>query len=243
MNPDPYGELARAYQRLAVRRLAWIGEPSFVNHGGLDGIVAAVRADHPDASASDRLVRRLASIGHEEESAMVVLLYALADELRFRLGRAFTAEYRSDALTDLATVVLEGDLAGPRIGHRLVNRAHTRTHKHHHRIRHRGYIEETTVDPYPPEWVIEAGDRRGVGADVADLAAARVDIARFHEAIMELLSSGVLPLAAWEVYRDHRLRSVFVLPAPAPTERRVAAYRVAQKLQPLVDSHLRGHAA
>ena len=153
------------------------------------------------------------------------------------------AEYRSDALTDLATVVLEGDLAGPRIGHRLVNRAHTRTHKHHHRVRHRGYIEETTVDPYPPEWVIEAGDRRGVGADVADLAAARVDIGRFHEAIMELLLSGALPLAAWEVYRDHRLGSDFVMAAPAPTERRVAAYRAARRLQPLVDSHLHGHAA
>lgn len=96
-------------------------------------------------------------------------------------------------MTELATTILEGSLAGPRIGHRLINRAHTRTHKHQRHIRYRGRDEETPIKPYSTEWLIDAGDRRRSRVDIADPAVDRVDLGRFRGAVMELVSSATLP--------------------------------------------------
>lgn len=62
---------------------------------GLEDIVSTIRSDRPDSTDSNDLVRRLTGIGHEDETALVVLLHALAEELRFRPGRALPSEYRA----------------------------------------------------------------------------------------------------------------------------------------------------
>ena len=90
-----------------------------------DDAVEAIRDHRQNQARSDDLTRRLATIARTDQRAAVVVLYALAPLLGARLGRAVTAEYRTDALTELAMVILDSPLDGPRLAHRLVNRAHT----------------------------------------------------------------------------------------------------------------------
>lgn len=150
----------------------------------------------------------------------------------------------NDALGDLAAVILEGNSAGVGLGHRFVNRAHNRTNKHHRGVRHHGRTVPSTVDPLPTDRVVEHQDRQGAPADIGDVVAARVDLERFRMAIAAAITAGELTEEAWKTYADHRLRVVY-LPArsPVPTRQRVAAYRAAKRLQPIVDFHLQGHAA
>lgn len=244
MNPDPYRDLTAAYHHLTRRPPTWTSHPDLAHHDGLGAIVDAVRNDRPDPANSDHTVRTLAAIGRTEPTAITVLLHALAAELTARLARTITVEYRADALGELAAVILESDLDGPRIGHRLVNRAHNRTHKHHHRVRHHGHTDPTTVDPYPPDRIIDLHDFNAVTTDVAELATARVDLERFHVAIAAAVATGELGEKVWAVYSDHRLRTVFIpADSPAATRQRVAAYRAAKRIQPFIDIHLKGHAA
>ena len=244
MQPDPFRDLAVAYRHLVRRPPAWTRHPALCRHGGLDGIVAAIRDDHPDPAGSDAVVRALASISSQDRQAATVILYGLAAELERRLSRATTGEYRADALGELAAVILEGDTAGSGLGHRYVNRAHNRTSKHHHRVRHHGRAVPSTVDPLPTDRVIEHHDRQSTPTDVADLVATRVDLERFGTAVATAIAEGDLAERTWTTYADHRLRVVY-LPdrPPVPTRQRVAAYRAAKKLQPLIDTHLQGHAA
>jgi hypothetical protein len=244
MNPDPYRDLVAAYQHLTRRPPAWTAHPDLAYLDGIGAIVNAVRDDQPDPARADHTVRTLVAIGRSDPTAITVVLHALTAELTARLARTVTGEYRADALGELAAVILESDLTGPRIGHRLVNRAHNRTHKQHHRVRHHGHLDPKTVDPYAPDRIIDLHDYNAVTADVAELAAARVDLQRFHTAVVAAVASGELTGAAWATFSDHRLRSVFVAAdAPAATRRRVAAYRAAKCIQPFIDVHLKGHAA
>ena len=244
MYPDPFRDLDVAYRYLVRRPPEWTGHPALRRYYDLDGIVAAIREDRPDPEDSDAALRVLALIAREDRRAVTVALYSLAAELERRLARATTAEYRSDALGDLAAVILEGDTAGRGLGHRYVNRAHNRSHKHAHRVRHHGRLVLSTVDPLPTDRVIEYRDRQSAPGDIADFVAARVDLERFGAAVAAALAEGDLAEETWTTYADHRLRVVY-LPdrAPVPTRQRVAAYRAAKKVQPLIDVHLKGHAA
>jgi hypothetical protein len=244
MHPDPFRDLEVAYCQLTRRPPDWIRDPALASFNGLDGIVAAIRNDHPDPTASDTVVRTLDALAHHDRRAATVALYSLAAELRRRLNRAATAEYRTDALGELAAVVLEGNTAGAGLGHRYVNRAHNRTNKHHHRVRHHGRAVPSTVDPLPTDRVIEYQDRQVAPADIADLVACRVDLERFRAAVSAAIAVGDLTEEVWLTYADHRL-SVVYMPGrpPVPTRQRVAAYRDAKRLQPIIDLHLQGHAA
>ena len=102
MYPDPFRDLEVAYHHLARRPPDWIRDPALAGYGDLDAIVAAIRNDHPDASCSDTVLRTLGAIARHDRRAATVALFALAAELRRRVTRAATAEYRSDALGELA---------------------------------------------------------------------------------------------------------------------------------------------
>lgn len=244
MYPDPFRDLEVAYRQLTRRPPCWVSEPALVRCGDLDGIVAAIRNDRPDPSDSDTVLRALAAIARHDHDAATVGLYSLSAELRKRLSRAVTGEYRADALGDLAAVILEGNSAGVGLGHRFVNRAHNRTNKHHRGVRHHGRTVPSTVDPLPTDRVVEHQDRQVAPADIGDVVAARLDLERFRMAIAAAITAGELTEEAWQTYADHRLRVVY-LPdrSPVPTRQRVAAYRAAKRLQPIVDFHLQGHAA
>jgi hypothetical protein len=244
MYPDPFRDLAVAYRHLVRRPPEWTGHPALVRYASLDGIVAAIRDDRPDSAGSDAALRTLAAIAREDRRAATVALYGLAAELERRLTRAATAEYRVDALGELAAVILEGDTTGRGLGHRYVNRAHNRTHKHHHRVRHHGRATPSTVDPLPTDRVIDYHDRQSTPIDIADLVAARVDLERFGAAVAIAIAKGDFAEQTWATYAEHRLRVVY-LPdrPPVPTRARVAAYRAAKKVQPLIETYLQGHAA
>jgi hypothetical protein len=244
MHPDPYQALTAAYHQLTHRPPAWTRQPDLADCGGLDGIVDAIRADRPDPTRSDTTLRTLIAIGHADPTAITVALYALTGRLRARLTRSLTNEYRADTLGDLAAVVLDSDLTGPRLAARLVNRAHNRANKHHHRIRHHGHTDPKLVDPCPPDRVVALHDRHTSTADIADLAAARVDLERFHTAITAAIARHQLPANVWATYTNQRLQPTFIPPdAPFETRQRVAGHRAAQHLQPFIDHHLHGHAA
>ncbi|HRE03211.1 MAG TPA: hypothetical protein PLV68_18070, partial [Ilumatobacteraceae bacterium] len=97
----------------------------------------------------------------------------------------------------------------------------------------------STVDPLPPDRVTDYRDQQFAQRDIADEVAARVDLERFGSAITGAIAAGVLAEATWMTYSDHRLRVVYLLDRPpVATRYRVAAYRAAKKLQPLIDMYL-----
>lgn len=244
MPSDLYRDLARTFEHLTRRPPRWIDHAALSGFGDLDGIVRTIRDDYPDAAASDIAVRTLMTVSTQDRTATTVLLYALSSELRARLRRSATAEFRCDALTDLAAVILEGDTTGRRLGHRFVNRAHNRTSKQAHRVRHHGRLQPTTVDPLPSDLVEALRDRESSSVDVAEVVAARVDLERFHSAVAASIGRGTISAAAWETYVDHRLRLPCVRQRPRSSSReRVTAWRVAKSLRPIINEHLAGHAA
>lgn len=244
MQPDPFHDLAVAYHHVTRRPPAWTRHHTLSAYGGIDGIVEAIRDDRPNPARSDAALRALLTIGRGDGRATTVALFSLAAELEQRVNRAVTDEYRADALGELAAVILEGSTAGSGLGHRFVNRAHNRTHKHHHRVRHHGRTVPSTVEPLPADRLIEHHDRRSTPVDIADLVAAHVDLERFGTAIAVAIAEGDVDQQTWATYAGHRLRVLYVPGrAPVPTRQRVAAYRAAKKLQPIIDVHLQGHAA
>ena len=134
------------------RRLARDGLPDQwrIDAATLDDAVDAIRDHRQNQERSDDLTRRLATIARTDQRAAVVVLHALAPLLGARLGRAVTAEYRTDALTELAMVILDSPLDGPRLAHRLVNRAHTRVYKAARRVEHRGVVHIVEIVPVDP---------------------------------------------------------------------------------------------
>ncbi|HRE03212.1 MAG TPA: hypothetical protein PLV68_18075, partial [Ilumatobacteraceae bacterium] len=69
MHPDPYRDLTDAFGHVTRRPPAWTQHPALVGYGDLDGIVAAIRDDHPDPTISDNLIRTLGAIGQEAPDA------------------------------------------------------------------------------------------------------------------------------------------------------------------------------
>lgn len=244
MSSDPFRDLALAYQHLTRRPPRWISHPRLSCYGGLDGIVAAIRGDHPDSTESDAILRTLAEIGGEDGRATTVALYSLVPEVARRISRATTSEFRADALSELAAVILEPDDGRSQLAHRYVNRAHNRVHKHHHRVRNRGKAVPFTVHPLPNDRLLDYRDRQADQADIAELVAARVDLERFGTGIVTALAEGTLEPRTWATFSDLRLRVVYMADRqPIPTRERVAAWRASKKVQPLIDAHLQGHAA
>lgn len=228
-----YQQIDHAYRHLARRpRLAWLDG---LDVRSLDDLVAGIRNDNPDSAGSDRQLRALLEIARRDRDALTVALHSLAPKLRRRLSRAHTDEYRHDALTDLALVLVDSPLDGPRLGARLVNRAHNRAHKAARSIHHRGTITITPADPERVARHLDTDD------DLATVVARRVDLARFAHDVRLTLNAGELSERAWIAYREHRLRRA-ILDGPAcDAYQRTTASRVARKLEPLARHHL--HAA
>ncbi len=206
----------------------------------LDDVVEAVRDHREHQERSDGLTRRLATIARTDQRAAVVVLYALAPMLGARLGRAVTAEYRTDALTELAMVILDSPLDGPRLAHRLVNRAHTRVYKAARRVERRGVVHIVEIAPVDPHRM--AASVGTCAADIADGVTDRLALARFNNAVLAAVDGGALSAHVWAAYREHRLRRAFDPSGPTSTGvQRKLASRAASRIQPLVELHL--HAA
>lgn len=234
-----YGSLDDAYHRLARRPTPPPWSAELGGFASLDEVVGAIRHDQPDSHRSDIVLRRLLTVARTEPDAVTVALYALAPALRTRIGAASTAEYRADALTTLAIVLLDSPLDRPRLAHRLVNRAHTRVYKAASRINRGVGSKLITITPQDPDVLTH---RRGVTPDFADTVTRRVDLTRFHTAVQHAIADGELAENLWVAYRDHRLRrAVDPTALPANGSQRKLAGRAVSHLQPLVETHL--HAA
>ena len=224
------------------RRIARDGLPDqwCIELAAVDDLVEAIRDHREHQQRSDDLTRRLATIARTDQRAAVVVLYALAPLLGARLGRAVTAEYRTDALTELAMVILDSPLDGPRLAHRLVNRAHTRVYKAARRVEHRGVVHIVQIAPVDPQRML-ASDGAGA-ADIADGVTDRMALDQFNNAVLTAVSTGTLSPPVWEAFRDHRLRRALDSSGPISTAvQRKLASRAAMRIQPLVDRYL--HAA
>lgn len=232
-----FQDLDTTYQHLAHRpRPTWLAQ---LCNGELDDMVATIRDTRRDTTASDRALRALIGIGRQEPDALTVAMYALVPQLRARLGRTVTDEYRHDVLTDLAFVMLDSALDGPRLANRLVNRAHNRTYKAAQRVHSRGAVHVTTITPQDPGHLARHAGR---GDDVATVVSRRVDLTRFHTAICAAIDDGTLSERAWAAYRDHRLRRALdVDDRVCTSHERTTASRTARKLEPLISKYL--HAA
>ena len=224
------------------RRIARDGLPDqwCIDLATLDDVVEVIRDHREHQERSDDLTRHLATIARTDHRAAVVVLYALAPLLGARLGRAVTTEYRTDALTELAMVILDSPLDGPRLAHRLVNRAHTRVYKAARRVEHRGVVHTVEIAPVDPQRMVA---NAGICvADIADGVTDRLALARFNQAVLTAVENGALSGSVWAAFRDHRLRRALDPSAPASTGvQRKLASRAATRIQPLVDQYL--HAA
>jgi hypothetical protein len=224
------------------RRIARYGLPDqwCIDLTTLDDVVEAIRDHREHQDRSDDLTRRLATIARTDQRAAVVALYALAPLLGARLGRAVTTEYRTDALTELAMVILDSPLDGPRLAHRIVNRAHTRVYKAARRVEHRGVVHIVEIAPVDPQRMVASVRTRA--PDIADGVTDRLALARFSEAARAAVDCGDLSASVWSAYRDHRLRRAVDSSCPTSTGvQRKLASRAATRIRPLVDQYL--HAA
>ena len=224
------------------RRIARDGLPDqwCIDAATLDDAVEAIRDHRQNPERSDDLTRRLATIARTDQRAAVVVLYALAPLLGARLGRAVTAEYRTDALTELAMVILDSPLDGPRLAHRLVNRAHTRVYKAARRVEHRGVVHIVEIAPIDPQRMVASDGACAV--DIADRVTDRLALARFNNAVLAAVECGELSASLWSAFQDHRLRRALHRSGPISTGvQRKLASRAAIRIKPLVDQYL--HAA
>lgn len=231
-----YDQLELAYQRLTRRtsQLDWLA-----GWGHPDQLVAAIRDHHTSPAASDDTLRRLIVAAASYPDALTIALHALAPALRARLGRAVTDEYRNDALTDLAFVLLDGRrLERAQLAHRLVNRAHNRAYQAARRLVSRGTVHPVEVVPTDPDRLTE----RLMSGDPTDQIVDRVDLARFHHAVKQAIDDGHISATAWDTFRRHRLERAVNPAAPACTgSERVVAGRLERRLRPLIETCL--HAA
>lgn len=224
------------------RRIARDGLPDqwCIDLATLDDVVEAIRDHREHQERSDDITRRLATIARTDQRAAVVVLSALAPLLGGRLGRAVTNEYRTDALTELAMVILDSPLDGPRLAQRLVNRAHTRVYKAARRVEHRGVVNIVQIAPVDPHRM--AASVGTCAPDIADGVTDRLALVRFSEAARAAVDRGDLSASVWSAYRDHRLRRAVDSSCPTSTGvQRKLASRAATQIRPLVDQYL--HAA
>lgn len=238
----PYRTLEATYRRLTIRRAPWAAAHGLA--ADLDDIVAAIRDDFDRPRDSDAALRTLLAIGRDEPDAITVALHALAPALRRRIATTATVEYHTDALAELAFVLLDSDLRGDRLAHRLVNRAHSRAWRHARRAQTHGTRNITTTVPCPPERLGPMLDHTRRSIDLADAVAARVDLGRFAAAVEADLAAGVVTPETWQRYRDQRLRRAVNGPAsPSSGSERVALHRASRRLAPYIDRYLATHVA
>jgi hypothetical protein len=224
------------------RRIAREGLPDqwCIDRETFDDVVEAIRDHREHQERSDDLTRRLATIARTDQRAAVVVLHALAPLLGARLGRAVTIEYRTDALTELAMVILDSPLDGPRLARRLVNRAHTRVYKAARRVEHRGVVHLVEIAPTDPQRMTEHLAVRA--PDIADDVINQIALERFNRAVTSAVENGDLPAPLWDAFRDHRLRRAVDPSGPVASGiQRKLASRAATRIQPVVHRCL--HAA
>lgn len=224
------------------RRIARDGLPNqwCIDLATPDDVVESIRDHRERQERSDDVTRRLATIARTDRRAAVVVLYALAPLLGARLGRAVTAEYRTDALTELAMVILDSPLDGPRLAQRLVNRSHTRVYKAARRVERRGVVHIVEIAPIDPQRMV--ANPGMCAADVADGVTDRLALVRFNNAARAAVDNGDLSASLWTAFQEHRLRRALDPSAPTSTGvQRKLASRAAARIQPLVDQYL--HAA
>ena len=226
MHPDPFRDLEVAYRQLARRPPDWAAVPPCARTTASTGSSPLSATIAPTRRHRTPLLRALAAIAREDRRAATVALYASPPSFERRLSRAATAEYRADALGELAAVILEGDTAGSGLGHRYVNRAHNRTSKHHHRVRHHGRavsVDRRSAPDRPRDRVPATAS--STPSDIADVVAARVDLERFGAAVAAAIAEGDLAEQAWtHVRRPPAARRVPARPAAGadpPASRRL----------------------
>jgi hypothetical protein len=234
---NPYRDLEAAYQQIARRP----AHRTILRHVGddLDSIVATIRGDTPLCGPSDHMIRSLIVAGRITTDAIMVVLYALAPELRSRLSHAATLEYHTDALGELTFVILDSNLDRPRLAHRLVNRAHNRAWRTALRVRACGALDGTAEASCPPSQLIDSpGARVAKGADLVDIVADRVDLARFRAAVERAVDAGQISPAIWAAYRNHRLRPSVTTTRARNSRERAAAHRAGRRLAPYIHAYL-----
>ncbi|MCW2750730.1 MAG: hypothetical protein JWR83_1840, partial [Aeromicrobium sp.] len=245
MSRDPYRDLEQAALRIARRPAPWLDPRQFDGLDTVAGLMAALRTNRPDPARSDDLLRKLVRVGQIHSDAQTVLLQALAPDLRRRLSRSATDEFRQDALTDLTFAIHDACQRGELehqtdLARRLVNRAHNRTHNRTWRTNRSGVMRLTVVQPLPPErlpehrtvTVGESGDA------VAELAVARADIAAFGAAMNAAVVSGAVTAIGWSAFRDHYLRAELVNLPGAPSRVRSAAHRASGRVRMIASASL-----
>lgn len=248
MDPNPYWALAHAVGHLTHRRPRWTYDPSLAGaidqaRAGrwADQLTQAVRAHRVDAERSDRTIRALARVGSDEPDAVTVLMHALAPGLWARLSGT-SDEYHADALGELAFVISDathsGDIDQSNLARRLVNRAHNRTRRRYSR---RSITHVSPLDPGPLARLYD--ERQAVAVDPAEVAIARADLASFAHTIEQWIAEGRLSETAWTRYRDYRLRRALGFDTLGDQPTRLAAHRVAARLQRPIERHLTSHAS
>lgn len=236
----PYQQLDAAYQQIRDRH----ARRPIPGLGDLDHVVDTIRKDTPDPTASDEALRDLLALGRRVREANSVALHALAPALAYRISRTATVEYHQDALTELAFVILDSDLAGARLAHRLVNRAHSRIWRAARSDRVRGHTNPVEIVPREPDRLQLLQDETGSADCFADNVVDRVSIQRFCDAVERAVEDGVIPLYVWDAYRSTRLQRAVVVGLPPTTgQERVHAHRAIRRLAPYIDAHLAVHAA
>lgn len=239
----PYRQLDAAYQQLRHRH----ARRPIPGLGDLDLIVDTIRSDTPDSTDSDEALRDLLRAGRTAPEANTVALHALAPDLAYRISRTATVEYHQEALTELAFVILDSDLAGARLAHRLVNRTHSRVWRSARIDRVRGGTNPVEILPREPDRLVLIQELLEVAVNddtVADVATARVSLQRFQAAVDDAVARGVVPDQVWTAYRKSRLRSAGIAESVRTTsQERVLAHRAARRLNPYIDAHLAVHAA
>lgn len=247
MSPNPYLELERACDRIAQRRPAWPRRLGIEGISTIADVVAMVRNENPTACMSDGVIRALVAVG--ERDALTVLLHGLSGPLLDRLSPVATEDYRADALGDLTLVVFDaiqrGDLIRcDRLAHRFANRAHTRTHKRTRLVYERGVRSPVAIEPLPPERITLRDDLTlGAADDVAETAAARVDLQRFAAAVEQAIADGEFQAEKWADVKAHRLSAVFTATEPRTNHQRADTSRHVRQLLPLAETYLAEPAA
>jgi hypothetical protein len=248
---DPYRQLATSCDRLDRRR------PDLVARLDLPGVgttaeLLCVARDTRDPEASDRALKALARAGQHDPDAVTLIIGVVAPRLRAWAAPGRSSEFREDLLGELTVVVYDaiarGDLERlDHIADRLRWRAHARVSKRHRRVRWHGEINRTTTDPYDPSRLVTLEAAHGPAPEpdpVGDGVTLQVDLGRFAAACQAAVADGLVPVAAWEAYRDHRLARALAGPGEAvPDVQRKRAERAALRIRWFVDEALEGHAA
>lgn len=195
--PTLHHQIRTAYRHLATRPVpaSWTArQPALDRYKSCAELVAAVRGTDRPAEA-DRVVRALAAIAHHDDDAGTVLVEALVWAMRSRLAGNSSAEFRDDALVELAIVILEADDLDrlDNLAQRLVRRAHSRASR---RL-------QATLSAKALECQIgDAEHHLSSDDDPAVVAADRAHLDETLAIIDHSIQTGQLSPRAWEDCRD-----------------------------------------